>query len=370
MKKLSNIRTKKKQKKLKMSLRIHFSLVAIATLTFSCIISCVIVLLGMKLFYKGEVTMPISIFMCIFACIMTIVLGGILLWVGTAHFIKPIIEVSNAVKKVSEGDFTVKIKRNEKLRGKYQYSNEIDELAESVNKMSAELSGMDYMRKDFMSNVSHEVKTPVAAITGFSELLMDGGLSKEEEQEYLGYVYNESVRLSKLSENMLQLSRLDNQSIVDKNKEFSLDEQLRKCIIMLSEKWANRENNFDLQLDKVIIKSNYDLLYQVWTNLIDNAIKYSRPKSTIKIILTSIDDNVEVIICDEGIGISEEKTTRIFERFYQCDESHKNLGNGLGLSIVKRILELLGGKIYCESKIGEGTKITILIKKEEFTTKL
>ncbi len=139
---------------------------------------------------------------------------------------------------------------------------------------------------------------------------------------------------------------------------------------MLSEKWDNRENNFDLQLDKVIIKSNYDLLYQVWTNLIDNAIKYSRPKSTIKIILTSIDDNVEVIICDEGIGISEEKTTRIFERFYQCDESHKNLGNGLGLSIVKRILELLGGKIYCESKIGEGTKMTILIKKEEFTTKL
>lgn len=369
MKKQTENRIKNKQKKLRMPLRTHFSLLAIAILSFSCIISCFLVLLGMKIFYRGEITIAITIFMCILSCIMTIILGGILIWVGAAHCIKPIIEVSNAVKKVSEGDFTVKVKRNKKLRGKYDYSNEIDELAESVNKMSAELSGMDYMRKDFMSNVSHELKTPVAAITGFSELLMDGELSEEEEQEYLGYVYNESVRLSKLCENMLQLSRLDNQSIVDKNKEFYLDEQIRKCIIMLSEKWYKRENNFDLQLDKVIIKSNYDLLYQVWTNLIDNAIKYSKPKSTIKIIVTAIDDIIEVIICDEGIGISQEKTERIFDRFYQCEESHKHLGNGLGLSIVKRILELLDGKISCESKIGEGTKMIILIKKEEFTTK-
>jgi signal transduction histidine kinase len=363
MKKLSENKIDKKHRRIRISLRIHFALMAIATLCFSCIISYIVVKSGVKLFYNGDVTIQVAILMCFLACIMTMVLGGILLWIGTAHFIRPIIEISNAVKKISEGDFTVKIKRNEKLRGNYNYSNEIDELAENFNKMSAELNGMDYMRKDFMSNVSHEVKTPVASITGFTEILMDGGLSEEEEKEYLGYVYNESVRLSKLCENMLSLSRLDNQSIVNKNKEFSLDEQLRKCIIMLSEKWTDRENYFDLQLEKVTIKSNYDLLYQVWTNLIDNSIKYSRPKSTIKVRLICMGDSAEVTIDDEGIGIPKEKMDRIFEKFYQCEESHKNLGNGLGLSIVKRILELLGCEISYESKIDKGTKMTILIHK-------
>lgn len=361
MKKLSKNKTGKKQKKLRMSLRMHFALMSITTLCFSCIISYIVVKSGMKLFYNGDVSMNVAISMCFLAIIMTMILGGILLWIETGHFIRPIIEVSDAVKQVSEGDFTVKIKRNEKLRAGYDYGNELDELAESVNKMSAELNGMDYMRKDFMSNVSHEVKTPVASIIGFTEILMDGGLSEEEEKEYLEYVHNESIRLSKLCENMLSLSTLDNQSIVDRNEEFSLDEQLRKCIIMLSEKWADRENHFDLQLEQVTIKSNYDLLYQIWTNLIDNAIKYSKPESTIKITLTYIDHNVEVTIYDEGIGIPKEKVNRIFEKFYQCDESHKNLGNGLGLSIVKRILELLGCEISCESKTGKGTKMNILI---------
>jgi signal transduction histidine kinase len=217
------------------------------------------------------------------------------------------------------------------------------------------------MRKDFMSNVSHEIKTPVAAITGFSEILLDGGLSVEEQQEYLNYLNEESIRLSRLCENMLRMSRLDNQYIVEKKQKVQIDEQIRRCIIVLNEKWSEKNIIFDLQLERNSLLSDYDLLFQVWTNLIDNAIKYSGQDGTIQ-IFTGIDDGMlTVTIRDEGIGIAKEKQARIFDKFYQCDESHKKQGSGLGLSIVKRILELLEGTIELTSEEGKGTSMTVRI---------
>jgi signal transduction histidine kinase len=348
-------------RKFRMSLRFYFSIIYIAILCTACFFSFILVLAGMKLLYHGPITLPVVFVTCLLVCGLTVLLGGFMMWHGSIHLTKPIEEMSGAVKKVAQGEFTVHIKRNEEYRGKYEFTNEIDELAVNFNKMAAELNGMDYMRKDFISNVSHEVQTPVAAITGFTEILMEGGLTADEQQEYLLLVNKESLRLSRLCENMLRMSRLDNQQIVVKKDRIRVDEQLRKCIIMLSEKWADKNRNYELDFGDLRIQSDADLLIQIWSNLIDNAIKYSPENSTIWIGGKIEEGSLIVTIKDEGNGISLEKQSKIFEKFYQCEESHKKQGNGLGLSIVKRIVELLGGSISCISEEGRATIMEVRV---------
>jgi signal transduction histidine kinase len=321
------------------------------------------VVLGYYYIYDKPMTATVGVIMCLIVCALTMLIGGVFLWHEALYITNPIIKISEGVKKVTDGDFTVQLEFNKSHRKLQEgfYSDEIDELASNFNKMSRELNGMDYMRKDFMSNVSHEIKTPVAAITGFSEILLDGGLNEEEQKEYLNYLNEESIRLSRLCENMLRMSRLENQYIAQKKQKVQIDEQIRRCIIVLNEKWSEKNINFDLQLEKNSLLSDYDLLFQVWTNLIDNAIKYSGQNGMIQ-ILTGIDCGMlTVTIRDEGIGIAKEKQDKIFDKFYQCDESHKKQGSGLGLSIVKRILELLEGTIELDSKEGKGTTMTVRV---------
>jgi signal transduction histidine kinase len=321
------------------------------------------VVLGYYYIYDKPMTATVGVIMCLIVCALTMLIGGVFLWHEALYITNPIIKISEGVKKVTDGDFTVQLEFNKSHRKLQEgfYSDEIDELASNFNKMSRELNGMDYMRKDFMSNVSHEIKTPVAAITGFSEILLDGGLNEEEQKEYLNYLNEESIRLSRLCENMLRMSRLENQYIAQKKQKVQIDEQIRRCIIVLNEKWSEKNINFDLQLEKSSLLSDYDLLFQVWTNLIDNAIKYSGQNGMIQ-ILTGIDCGMlTVTIRDEGIGIAKEKQDKIFDKFYQCDESHKKQGSGLGLSIVKRILELLEGTIELDSKEGKGTTMTVRV---------
>ncbi len=312
-------------KRLRLSLRITFLLVSISSLCVACIFSFLLVLSGTKLLYHGPFTLPVVVIMGLFICSLSILFGGSILWLVSSRFTRSIEEVSKAVKKVADGDFTVHIDKKVNRFAGYELVNETDELAESFNIMTAELNGMDYMRKDFMSNVSHEVKTPVAAITGFTEILMEGNITMEEQQEYLLLVNKESLRLSRLCESMLRMSRLDHQQIVQKKDHVRVDEQIRKCVIMLTEKWADRIREYEMDLSQLEIQSDADLLTQVWSNLIDNAIKYSPENSTIHICGKTESGNMIVTIQDEGNGIDEENQDRIFEKFYQCDESHKKM---------------------------------------------
>lgn len=303
----------------------------------------------------------ISLFMMVISC-LTICLTGMILFIRTKKVTKPLTNINDAIIKIADGDFSIRLTREDVNIGKYQYINELDELTVNLNKMVSELEGMDYMRKDFMSNVSHEIKTPVTAITGFTEILLDGDLTVEDEREYLTLINQESIRLSNLCENMLQMSRLDYQEIVSVKDKIRVDEQLRKCIILLSEKWQDKNIEFVLQLPEVTIITDKNLLMQVWMNLIDNAMKYSSCNSCIEIILTEGECGIKVEIRDYGIGIAPDKLDKIYNRFYQCEESHKMQGSGLGLSIVKRILYLLDGTINCESIQGEGTTVTVILK--------
>ena len=354
-----------KKRKYKWTLRKYIAIVSILTFISSCIISTAITIGAIKIFYKEAITYEKLVLVCILILVLALIIAWFSLWVGAGHLTKPLIDVSNTVKQVAEGNFKVNIKRRNTTDCEYEYINEVDELAKNVNKMVAELDGMDYMRKDFMSNVSHEIKTPIAAITGFTEILLDGSIDESERQEYLEVINKESMRISRLCENMLHMSRLDSQVIVANLQKIRLDEQLRKCIILLSEKWSNKEIDFSIDLEEVSILSDYDMLQQVWINLIDNAIKYSRENCKIDISVKRLNDkSVKVSISDNGIGIEEGKLHRIFDKFYQCEESHKKSGSGLGLSISKRIVELLNGTIECKSKKDSGTtfEVTLLQK--------
>ena len=354
-----------KKRKYKWTLRKYIAIVSILTFISSCIISTAITIGAIKIFYKEAITYEKLVLVCILILVLALIIAWFSLWVGAGHLTKPLIDVSNTVKQVAEGNFKVNIKRRDTTKCEYEYINEVDELAKNVNKMVAELDGMDYMRKDFMSNVSHEIKTPIAAITGFTEILLDGSIDESERQEYLEVINKESMRISRLCENMLHMSRLDSQVIVANLQKIRLDEQLRKCIILLSEKWSNKEIDFSIDLEEVSILSDYDMLQQVWINLIDNAIKYSRENCKIDISVKRLNDkSVKVSISDNGIGIEEEKIHKVFDKFYQCEESHKKSGSGLGLSISKRIVELLNGTIECKSKKDSGTtfEVTLLQK--------
>ena len=351
-----------KKRKYKWTLRKYIAIVSILTFISSCIISTAITIGAIKIFYKEAITYEKLVLVCILILVLALIIAWFSLWVGAGHLTKPLIDVSNTVKQVAEGNFKVNIKRRDTTKCEYEYINEVDELAKNVNKMVAELDGMDYMRKDFMSNVSHEIKTPIAAITGFTEILLDGSIDESERQEYLEVINKESMRISRLCENMLHMSRLDSQVIVSSMQKIRLDEQLRKCIILLTEKWSDKEIDFSIDLEEVSILSDYDMLQQVWINLIDNAIKYSRENCKIDISVKRLNDkSVKVSISDNGIGIEEGKLHRIFDKFYQCEESHKKSGSGLGLSISKRIVELLNGTIECRSKKDFGTTMVVTL---------
>lgn len=242
--------------------------------------------------------------------------------------------------------------------------DEIGELAHNFNIMVDELNSIEYLRKDFVSNISHELKTPIASIQGFTKLLVDDNLSKEEKNEYVNIILEETERLSNLSSNMLKLSKLEKQEIVTNKTEYRLDNQIRKAIIMLDEEINKRKIKISLDSGEVSIYEDEDLIMEIWINLISNAIKYNNENGEIKIKVIEDENNVKVMIEDTGIGIPKEKQGKIFEKFYQVEKSRSSEGSGLGLAIVKRIVDLIKGEIEVESKENKGTKIIITIPKE------
>ena len=279
------------------------------------------------------------------------IVGTIIILIVVRGIVKPIKRLSTASKEVAKGNFDIEVKVKSK--------DEIGQLTADFNLMTKELKNIDFMRKDFVSNVSHEFKTPITAIKGFAKLIRDGKLDEVQLSEYSEIIVDESQRLSLLSSNLLKLSELDSKIIREQATVFSLDEQIRKAILILEVQWSKKEIEFDIELEEARITGDEHLLQEVWLNLIQNAIKFSNQKGIIKISLYKKADKVKVQIADNGIGIADEDKERIFERFYKGDKSHSKEGNGLGLVIVKKIVELSYGKIDFESQLGKGTTFTV-----------
>ncbi|SES63202.1 Signal transduction histidine kinase [Natronincola peptidivorans] len=292
-----------------------------------------------------------------FTLLSFILIGSILIALSGKRVVKSIIELTFATKEVAKGNFDIQVKNKS--------DDEIGQLAQNFNKMTRELKNIEYLRKDFITSVSHEFKTPIASIQGFTKLLQKENLSDEEKREYTNIIVEETTRLSNLSSNILKLSKLENQEILDKKFVFSLDEQIRKSILLLEHQWSSKNIEFDIELNKIQYLGDEELLQQVWINLIDNAIKFSHSNSLIKISLKQTDEYVKAKVTDYGIGMNEETMIRIFEKFYQGEKGHSYEGNGLGLSLVKRILDIYSGSIYVESKLNKGSTFTVELPIEQ-----
>ncbi|OEF96552.1 sensor histidine kinase [Desulfuribacillus alkaliarsenatis] len=345
-------------KNLSNSIRAKGTVIAIGIMFLACVISFgFMTALFMAVHYNDNLSIAeaheLFRYYMIATLILCIVLGSSLLYLAIRKVSEPIIRISNATKEVAKGDFSIKID--------YLSNDEIGVLAKNFNKMTTELGNMEYLRKDFISNVSHELKTPVASIQGFAEMLQNKNLSEENVHVYTTIIIEETKRLSNLSANMLRLSMLDHQSIPESGKLFSLDEQIRRAIVLLEEKWTKRNLELAIDLEKIDYTGDDSLTQQIWLNIIDNAIKFSRDSGTISIQAKKTADVVVVRIQDQGMGISDVDQERIFEKFYQADKSHSQEGSGLGLAIVKRIVEIHGGDIDFTSKVGQGTTFIITL---------
>lgn len=286
----------------------------------------------------------------------SLLLGTVIaIWVGKL-IVQPVQNLGKAFDELSKGNFNVKLPENEKIM-------EIREMAQRFNAMTYDLSHIETLRSDFVANVSHEFKTPIAAIEGYATLLQNRRLPAEKHDRYVEKILENSRRLSSLSGNILLLSRLENQQIIPDQAEYRLDEQLRQCVLMLEEKWAKKQLNFDIALHREFYYGSQALLEQVWLNLLDNAIKHSPAGGCIRIKLRAQEGALCVSVADQGAGMSRDVQKHIFEKFYQADSSHKSEGNGLGLALVKRIIELCGGTVTVNSDPGHGAEFTVLLPK-------
>ena len=264
----------------------------------------------------------------------------------------------DAMSMIAKGDFNVFIAADDE-RGPY------GELAASVNKMARELGSVEKLRQDFISNVSHEIQSPLTSISGYAALLKQGGSSQDQIAHYAAIIEAESKRLSKLSGNLLHLSALEDEADADpiEYQAFRLDKQLESILLMLEPQWAEKYIMPDVSLPVTMMNGNEDLLSQVWINLLHNAIKFTPEQGSIHITLSGDKDSVVCTIADNGIGISPEDQIHVFERFYKADKSRDRSqdGNGLGLSLVKKIVEMHGGSITVKSERGQGAEFIVTL---------
>ncbi|MFQ6772859.1 MAG: sensor histidine kinase [Clostridia bacterium] len=272
----------------------------------------------------------------------------------------PVQLILNATERIAAGDFSVKLMPMHE----YIKYDEYDLIFQNINTMTAELSKNEILKNDFISNVSHEIKTPLSVIQNYARVLQSDKLSKENRDEYLKGLVTQTKKLSDLISNILKLNKLENQKIVPEIEEIDLAELLRTCTLSFEELFESKNIKLNCNIDEMKITSSASLLEIVFNNLISNAIKFTDREGKISISLKSEGDYAVVRVKDSGCGISQEVGEHIFDKFYQGDSSHSNEGNGLGLAMVKKVIDLIGGEISVESKVGVGSTFIIKLKKD------
>jgi signal transduction histidine kinase len=286
--------------------------------------------------------------------VLSMLIGTVVAGIIGKIILKPIHDLNEAMTRVSQGDFDVRLSENHRVK-------DIAEMSASFNTMAYELSSIETLRNDFISNVSHEFKTPLATVEGYATLLQENNFNTAESTEYCQMIIDSTKQLSALSDNILKLSKLENQEIIINNKDFRLDEQIRYAILMLENNWTAKNIDLHLDLPATQFFGNEDLLFQVWVNLITNAVKFTPENGTICIQLENKNNTISVEVKDTGTGMDKETLKHIFEKFYQGDSSHATAGNGLGLALVKQIITLCNGKISVESTVGKGSTFTVCL---------
>ncbi|QJD82609.1 HAMP domain-containing sensor histidine kinase [Cohnella herbarum] len=297
-----------------------------------------------------------SLLMLFIALIFNLLVGCFIIFIGARYLVKPLRGMKAAAERMAKGEFDIELKWEKR-------KDELGQLAKSFNYMASEMKQLETMRQNFVSNVSHEIQSPLTSISGFSKALQRDDLTDDERKLYLTIIQNESERLSRLSDNLLKLASLDSQRHPFEPSLYDLDEQIRKAVLSSEPLWSAKSLEWRLDLPKTKIKADEDQLNQVWINLIGNSIKFTPEGGIIHIRIVQHMDLIEVFVADNGIGIPLEDQRKVFERFYKSDQSHnKNQpGSGLGLAIVKKIVTRHRGTVTLNHNPGGGTIVTVML---------
>ncbi|MFC5404818.1 sensor histidine kinase [Cohnella soli] len=292
----------------------------------------------------------------LFALAINLLAGGLIILVAARYIVKPLLGMKAAAERMAKGEFNIELKWAKR-------KDELGQLAQSINGMANQVGQLETMRQNFVSNVSHEIQSPLTSISGFSKALQQSGLSEEEKNRYLAIIQNESERLSRLSDNLLKLASLDSQHHPFEPRVYDLDEQLRKAVVACEPQWSAKAIEWKLHLPLTKIAADEDQLNQVWFNLLGNAIKFTPEGGKIGIRIVQRSELIEVFISDTGIGIPVAERSKVFERFYKVDPSHNKMkaGNGLGLAIVQKIVARHQGSVVLGDSPGGGTTVCVTL---------
>lgn len=316
------------------------------------IVSIVLYFLHQNIFTTQFESWQVAI---VFVLVISFISGASMTALTRRLILRPILNMLTPMQALAEGDFDTRIEPHGILCPK-----ELLDFSEQFNRTAKELGCAQMMRNDFINNFSHEFKTPIVSICGFARRLQNPKLSQAQRVEYTDIIASEAERLASLSTNILNLSRVENQQLLLDKERFDLSEQLRRSIITLEQKWSAKDLQMEILLpDRLDVTGNAELLNQVWINLLDNAIKFSSERGKIRVVLTCDTQSAQVTIQDFGCGMDEDTTAHMFDKFYQADTSHATEGNGLGLSLVRRIVDLHQGSITVDSTTAQGTAFTV-----------
>lgn len=338
-----------RHKKLGFSLHLRLVVLVIVELLVSFILAALLTWL-LETVLPEHVKIPLGLELLGFS----LIIGSVVTAFMSKLFFDPIRKLGEAMEKVADGDLTVHVETKSS-------SKEIQEIYSGFNLMTHELNATEVLQTDFVSNVSHEIKTPISAIEGYTMLLQDSDNLEENQKQYVEKILFNTKRLSDLVGNILLLSKIENQTIQTNQTKYRLDEQIRQSIVAQEPAWSQKDIEFDVDLDSVEYTGSEGLMHHVWNNLISNAIKFSPAGGMVKIRLVRQNDKIVFSVEDNGPGIAEEAKKHIFDKFYQGDSSHKEEGNGLGLALVKRIIAIAGGEIAVENT-DCGCRFTVILK--------
>lgn len=363
MKKKKGIRNYVQERTKRFSLVVLLAIVCFIVLLVAVLLAFGLVFLLIRLNVFEGVPEEIRMGNIVLILILTsAVMGWALVMLLGKFPLMPINKLVDGLNSLAAGNFKTRISYKEPL-GNFQAFREI---SESFNTLARELENTEMLRSDFINNFSHEFKTPIVSIAGFAKLLKKGNLSEAQKRQYLEAIEEESMRLAYMATNVLNMKKIENLEILTDITSFNLSEQIRFAVLLLEEKWTKKNIDLQLDFDEYTVEANEELLKQVWINLVDNAVKFSTKGGTVSLDIREAGKSFLVSVSNEGQGIPADKQEMIFHKFYQADESHAQEGNGIGLAIVKKIVDLHDGKISFRSENGITTFTVELPKKQWF----
>lgn len=332
----------------------HFGLIALFVCVLfltGLVISGISVLIVYLLVHSGVLMVAPDVVpdlgkLMMLSMVLSIPIGLVISLAVSKFPLKPIRNLIDSMDRLASGDFKTRVNAGKIMR---RYPDFV-EVSQSFNKMAQELESTEMLRSDFINNFSHEFKTPIVSIAGMAKVLRRGNLSQQEQEQYLSAIEEEAMRLSSLATNVLNLTKVENQSILTDVTQYNLSEQIRSCILLLEPKWSKKDIELQVEFGEYSIHASQELLKQVWINLLDNAVKFTPEGHTIQVRISSGNKRITVDVVNTGSEIPPESQDRIFNKFYQADESHAAQGNGVGLAIVRRVVQLHGGTVSVSSR--------------------